>query len=377
VLVRRIGAIAAVVLGCSESTGDTPVSGVSGAMNGGTSGGTLAPGGATASAGGASAGGAAGAGGTSASGSAGSAASTGSGGVSGNGGASGGGGDAQGGNAGSAGSTTSDPLAIDVYLIAGQSNATGQGYTKNLPNGFMVPPDIELYTSGAPHLDSGAAANSWIALRAASESPDRFGPELGFGVEIRKHHPSRKLAIIKHAHSGTDLHSQWAPGASSSDRSDWGPQYVVFVDTVTPALEALRARGLHPLIRATLWQQGENDAESASSANDYGKNLAAFIGRVREQFQAPNMTFVYGYVLPPPNSGAGRDAVRKGQAAVDEASGDPLSVKGAHVVTTDDLSQRADDPGTPYPNDHLHFGSQGQLDLGKRMASKVHDQLGG
>jgi hypothetical protein len=363
-----------VLFACGESGAHAPVTGAEDrAASGGS--GAVAVGGSTLVGRGESSDAGAGAGAQSAAGGGGGAATSGSGSSGTDTGASGAG-SAPGGYAGNAGSTSMDPLAADVYLIAGQSNATGQGYTKNLPNGFVAPSDVELYTSGPPHLDSGAAAGSWIALRAASESPDRFGPELGFGVELRKRYPSRKLAIVKHAHSGSDLHSDWAPGASSSDRSGWGPQYIAFVATVTPALAALRARGLHPMVRAMLWQQGENDADSPGAANDYGKNLAAFIARVREQFDAPGMLFVYGYVLPPPNTGPGRDAVRNGQAAVDEASGGALSVKGAHVIVTDDLSQRADDPGTPYPNDHLHFGSQGQLELGRRMASKVYEKLG-
>jgi len=45
------------------------------------------------------------------------------------------------------------------------------------------------------------------------------------------------------------------------------------------------------------------------------------------------------------------------------------------VIPTEDLSLRANDPGTPYPTDKVHFGTQGQLDLGARMASKIHDEL--
>jgi len=36
---------------------------------------------------------------------------------------------------------------------------------------------------------------------------------------------------------------------------------------------------------------------------------------------------------------------------------------------------RANDPGTCYPTDKIHFGTQGQLDLGKLMADKVHERL--
>lgn len=291
-------------------------------------------------------------------------------------GASGRGGGAAAGGAGAAGAggAAADPLEVDVYLIGGQSNATGQGYIKNYPPGLVPNPAVHIYHSGAPHLDSGAAANSWIPLRQASESPDRYGPEIGFGNEIQKLYPARKIYIIKHAHSGTSLFQDWVPGATSSDSGAFGPQFTVFVTTVNGGLKGLRDQGLHPVIRGMLWQQGEADADAGgTTAQQYGQNLKAFIARVRQQWSSPTMLFIYGYVYPPPNTGAGRDAVRLAERNLDQDSGNALAVSRAFVVETDDLSQRANDPGTPLPSDHIHFGSAGQLELGKRMADKVRD----
>jgi len=126
-----------------------------------------------------------------------------------------------------------------------------------------------------------------------------------------------------------------------------------------------------------IWQQGENDAnQNDAHAAEYGANLSHLIARVRAQFHAPDLVFVYGYVLPPPNAQPGRDAVRRGEHDVDQDSGAPLAVKGAFVVATDDLSQRADDPASPYPKDRLHFGTAGTLELGRRMADKMRAAIG-
>ena len=218
-----------------------------------------------------------------------------------------------------------------------------------------------LFHSGTPHLNSGATPNAWIPLRQASESPDRFGPELGFGNRLQELEPTHRLALIKHAHSGTNLFAHW------------GRQFAIFVETIDAGLAALRAQGLAPVIRGMIWQQGENDADKEGvHAAAYGKNLAAFIARVREQFHAPDLVFVYGYVLPPPNDQPGRDGVRAGERDVDQDSGSALATRGAFVVATDDLDHRATDPGTRYPNDHLHFGTAGTLELGRRMAEKMH-----
>lgn len=274
---------------------------------------------------------------------------------------------------------------IDVYLIGGQSNATGQGYLKNLPKDFKIDTSVLLFNSGRPHLNSGAEPLAWVPLRQASESPDRFGPELGFGNQIHTLFPERRIALIKHAHSGTNLYAQWNPGADKKDTAHFGAQFKTFVDTVDAGLKGLTAAGYVPVIRGMIWVQGENDATEAAKAapdsaaakapGEYGKNLNHFIARVREQYDVPGMAFVYCYVLPPGNEGDGRDRVRAGQKAVDAASGDALSVKSAYVVPSDDLEQRFQDPATPYPNDHLHFGTAGIMELGKRMALKMGDAV--
>jgi hypothetical protein len=269
---------------------------------------------------------------------------------------------------------------VEVFLIGGQSNATGQGYLRNLPAGTTFDQRVMLFHSGRPHLNSGGEPNAWIPLRQASESPDRFGPEIGFGNRIQQLLPNRRIALIKHAHSGTNLFAQWNPGANATDRAQWGPQFTIFVDTVEGGLAGLRAQGYQPVVRGMIWQQGENDANGGPNSENYGRNLAHFIQRVREQFNAPNMVFVYGYVLPPQTAPQyrGRDAVRQGEHDVDQNSGSPLAVQGAFVVPTDDLSHRADDPGMTgnLQNDHLHFGTSGMLELGRRMADRIYEGLG-
>jgi hypothetical protein len=260
---------------------------------------------------------------------------------------------------------------IDVYLVGGQSNATGQGYIRNMADSMKIDTTVLIFHSGKPHLNSGKEPFTWQPLRQASESPDRFGPELGFGSKIHQLYPKNTIALIKHAHSGTNLYKQWYPGKNEQDTAHWGVQFKVFVQTVDSGLYELKKMGYKPVIRGMIWQQGENDAVATDSASTrYAQNLIHFIRRVRKQFHLPKMPFVYGYVLPPPNTGADRDKVRKAEHDIDQNSGSPLAVKKAYVVQTDNLSQRANDKGTPYPADHIHFGTDGAWLLGVRMAQK-------
>ncbi len=272
--------------------------------------------------------------------------------------------------------TMTRAASVEVYLIGGQSNATGQGYVKNLPPDFAPLPTVGIYHSGAPHLNGVGAPDTWHALAPAAESPDRFGPELSFGNRLQALRPEVRIALIKHAHSGTSLFAQWSPGASGADRSDWGEQYAIFVTTVEGGLAALRACGDEPVIKGMIWHQGEADADAGGAAADnYAVNLAHFVARVRAQFHVPAMPFVYALITRPEEKGEARDTVRQAQRDCDAASGDLRAIRGACMIDTDDLPRRADDPDTPYPHDREHIGSAGMLTEGRRMAEAMAARL--
>lgn len=261
----------------------------------------------------------------------------------------------------------------EVYLIGGQSNATGQGYMANMSDSMKMNMSVWIFHSGKPHLNSGLPPFTWQPMHQASESPDRFGPELGFASKIKPVYSNSQLAIIKHAHSGTNLYNEWNPGQNEDDTLHWGGQFKEFVKTIKAGLDSLRSQGYEPLIKGLLWQQGEAEAYSPDSiSQQYAQNLQHFIIRMREQVGAPQMIFVYGYVCPPPLNSPGIKAVRQAQHDIDQDSKTSLSVNRSFVIQTDDLSHRANDPGTKYPEDHLHFGTQGIWELGRRMAEKIN-----
>lgn len=262
----------------------------------------------------------------------------------------------------------------EVYLIGGQSNATGQGYLANMADSMKINKAVMIFHSGAPHLNSGLPAYTWQPMHQASESPDRFGPESGFSSKIKSVLPNAAIAIIKHAHSGTNLYAEWAPGNNLDDTIRWGVQFKEFIKTVNAGLDSLRERGYEPFIKGMLWQQGEAEAYSPDSISvQYGILLKHFIGRLREQFNVPKMPFVYGYVCPPPLTGRGISTVRQAQHDIDQQSEMALSVQRAFVVQTDDLSRRATECNTNYPQDQLHFGTDGTWVLGVRMAQIINE----
>ena len=262
---------------------------------------------------------------------------------------------------------------MDVYLIGGQSNATGQGIFKNIPPDFFIDTAVRFFYGNG--LQGTGKPMQWGPLCQASETNDKFGVELSMGTKLHEYYPKRQIGLIKYALSGSNLYSQWAPGSHTADTINYGAEFKKFVQTVDAALEQLKAKGIRPRLKGMVWIQGEADARDIAGgthAEAYGKNLKHFIQRVREQWKVPDLPFLYAYVIPVPlQRFTGREEVRRGQQQVDQQSGHPLSVKNAFAIATDDLQLRADDKNTPFPDDKVHFGTLGVWELGKRFAQKL------
>lgn len=251
---------------------------------------------------------------------------------------------------------------VDVFLLGGQSNAGGRGAVSEVSDSsILYNTEIMLYHSAS--MNSGQPAGQWTTLRPAANSAGYFGPEVGFGNRMAELYPGRRIAIIKHAVGGTDLAADWYPGTNSGDVDHFGPQFAAFVQTVDAGINSLIAQGYAPVIRGMLWQQGERDSRNSAYGPVYDRNLSHFIRRVRSQFKAPGMPFIYGQVLPVVLAGYDyRDQVRQGQFNVDEDSGHAFATDGARLVVADDL---------PMNSDNLHISAAGQLELGIRFADAL------
>lgn len=272
-----------------------------------------------------------------------------------------------------------DPIKvpITVYLLGGQSNMEGSAYVagndpvENLPLDLYEVPEILLYVAGSSAGTNAALSNQLITLQPHSKGSQglTIGPEIGFGERMNELCPDKKIALLKYSYRGTNLHTQWDPGANNADTANWGMQYTAFVNKINDGLAALRADGWDPKIEGMLWVQGENDATSANNANAYGANLSHLIGRVREQFAADaspsGIRFVAGQVLPAVNNSyLHRNTVRQAILDVDEDSGVALSVTNTGSVPTNAIDH-------PLRVDNVHFNWIGILAMGRSMAYEM------
>ncbi len=268
--------------------------------------------------------------------------------------------------------TSGDAYEYDIYLLGGQSNASGQARTNGLDPANFSNANVMLFhsaslTSGGPPAGNGALA--WTTLQPAPAGiANRFGPEIGLGNRLDQLLPDRNIAIIKHARGATALSADvdngnnWHPGANNSDTANYGDQYAEFVDTVTAALQALTDGGHTFTIRGMHWQQGEGDARTQALADAYATNLRHLIGRVREQFSSLDMLFSYGTV----HNGIDPTFelnLRASQKAVDAYSGSAYSTPGAFLVPIHDTSI--------LPNEPIHIDGLATLELGKRAAERL------
>ncbi len=255
-----------------------------------------------------------------------------------------------------------------VFLVAGQSNAEGEetsaAEVDALPGraGAADPqPDVLYwYETG----DGSHTSGGWIPLQP---EPDRqvFGPELTFARRVKGVLPG-PIAIIKSTRGGSSLAEDWAPGAT-----DGFGLHARTLALLQSALGDLTAQGVDWRFGGVLWQQGESDMLVDAHLAAYDANLAAFIARLRADLGEPSLPWFLGTTSDKSVWGVNRrEAMRDLRAAqLAVAAADP----DVHVVPTSHLAFLVNDaPAAP----GIHFGTEGQLQLGEAYADAYLASLG-
>ena len=234
-----------------------------------------------------------------------------------------------------------------IFVLAGQSNMVGAGVTADVPDRWRAAPaNLRLYVDGE--------VRPWL-------NKERFGPEVGFGIEVAAALPDTPVVLSKVARSGANLYYDWNPDGVSRGNEDVyrGPVYPALLSSMDTLSAGLRGQGEAPVVAGVIWMQGERDSVIEVMADAYEANLHAFIRQVRLDL-GPDLPFLMGQVSPRiielPElryRHAFRETVRRAQVAV------AGSMPHVALITTDDLPQ----------SDNLHFTSAGLLELGRRYAA--------
>ena len=207
--------------------------------------------------------------------------------------------------------------AIDVFLVAGQSNAAGWSGSSD------GSPAVPISTGVQVGAGSVAAANDPVGNANGGSAWPAFA--------LAYHSATgRPVAFVPAAVPGTGQLS-----LSDSGSGHWGADGAL-VDAATWSLDraliTLANSGYRPNLRGVLWSQGENDAIAINDghlqAGEYSEGLAAMIARYRAGYGSlPFYVFQTG--SSPFESDAGYAAVRGAQASY------AASDSATHLVFTD------------------------------------------
>ena len=145
----------------------------------------------------------------------------------------------------------------DVYLIMGQSNASGVSPQSYLESSH---PDIyQRYTVGndkvliSYDVDERIERNYVPVKFGYGNTEEFFGPEIGM-TEVLSQKETTSY-IIKATYSGSCLQTQYV------DKN--GKEYKLykrFIKFIKKQLKALEEEGKHPRVRGVFWMQGESDS---------------------------------------------------------------------------------------------------------------------
>jgi phospholipase/lecithinase/hemolysin len=238
-----------------------------------------------------------------------------------------------------------------VFLLGGQSNMVGQGLSSELEAPYQNSPEGVLFW-----------LNGWVPLSPGfGNTPAHFGPEVAFGRSIRDAIPNDRIYLVKYGSNGKSLYQDFEPYR--------GRYFLEMMETYGSALADLDKAGLVYEIAGMVWMQGESDAYE-SQADAYEANLTSFIEVMRRELQTPDLPFIIARVLDyfggslPPKIG---EQTEPTQASIVRAAQISVAQKTPNVFWFDTDQFAVVDPG----ENPGHYGTQGQLALGKAFAEAI------
>lgn len=250
--------------------------------------------------------------------------------------------------------TNKSSLPTRVFIFAGQSNMEGaDSHTDAIrqfpPFAGLEHPQDDVRFSYCIGRQNKHRSNAWVPLSAVNHM---VGPELSFAREVKKALDA-PIAIIKCAAGGTHLGGDWNP-----DEPSGFEMYPLALDLVRTSLADLESQGINYQIEAFVWHQGENDMFNEDYMANYGKNLARFIERWREDLKTPDLPFFIGELCTKTIWGMDLRprmyAISRGQKAVTEEDPRATYVRTSHIGV---------EIGNP-AGLHYHYGTLGQLEHG-------------
>ena len=245
---------------------------------------------------------------------------------------------------------------VDIYILAGQSNADGRGDSDQLNSELAAPQSNASIWYNNPGNTDNVDGFRPLSPFGFSDPPDNdnfpdntFGPELSFAGAVQTATgSSNDIGIVKVTDGGTSITDEWNSGFEAENLGTHFRALFAQVDAALAEIDA-RNNGDVGVVRGFLWHQGERNRNLGS----YTNRLGDLIVEVRN---------VYGSNLP----------VAVGELSRERNDNTDFNTNLATFADDDPnialVSSR--DLGT-IAFDSTHFNTDAQLELGQRYATAI------
>lgn len=231
-----------------------------------------------------------------------------------------------------------DLHSMDLYLCIGQSNMAGRALLQpelmdTLQNVYLLNDKGEFEPAVNP-------LNRYSTIRK-DLSMQRLGPVYSFAKELSKE-TGRPIGLIVNARGETVI-QDWLKGSPKG----------YYKEALERVRVALRSGGV---LRAILWHQGEGNSGFPES---YRKRLTDLVESFRQDLNAPQLPFVFGEISQ------WEKWAPKGTKEFNEMLNEMATIIPYSACVSSKGLDMYKDESNP------HFGTKGQLLLGKRYAEEI------
>lgn len=300
---------------------------------------------------------------------------------------------------------------IDIYLIAGQSNAAGSSYITNEAAAYEFAPELKNGFSNI--LFSGVASDTsyrgyWenVKLGQGTYKNTSFGPEAGMAKALSVYYneeTGNTAGFIKVAFGGTPLldefqskkYGSWISPSGAAAYGDpyeeeelTGKAYKTFLSTVEQQLTLLKYKGYDSFrIKGLYWMQGENDREKPKKyqtafgylVDDLRRDLAEIVKRVTKSEDdrgAADLPIWVGTISRTFNSALNTDQ-KINEKFIEMQKGLADEENKIFVVdnSTYDINRKEGGQNVAIGNDVYHWNQECQLKIGYAVGKAMAEYL--
>ena len=270
----------------------------------------------------------------------------------------------------------SSKTAIDVILMAGQSNMVGCSTYSGLATSIGTE-QFNAYQTGYKNIkisysnwtknddgtyeEQNSSKNKFVTTLLGEGNSDlTFGMEVGIAETLMENGYENKVAMIKYACGASNLLDDWA-APSTGKNSQFYPGLLAYAKK---QLALLESEGYKPTIKVFAWMQGEGDAFDGY-CNEYLNQLSALVGGLRKDLASYEDASSFGFV----DGGISDSTSWPRYQIVNEAKKQFAAQDPAHNLFIDTIAAGLDK--TKLQADNAHYIGSAMVSLSHLFAQDI------